>query len=75
MDFIFVEDPTLEGASIEELQRRFQAWARKDIAGRFDVDNVLGSRSSRYKFFVRVDSEGLRNGYVGLVQGWPYAPG
>ena len=75
MDFIFVEDPALEGASIEELQRRFQAWAREDIAGTFDLDNALGTRGSRYEFFLRVDDQGLRNGYVGLVQGWPYAPG
>lgn len=27
MDFVFVKDPALEGASVHELQRRFQAWA------------------------------------------------
>jgi hypothetical protein len=76
MDFIFVEDPALEGASIEELQHRFQAWAREDTAGIFDVDSdALGTRGSRYEFFLRADDEGLRNGYVGLVQGWPCDPG
>lgn len=75
MDFVFVEDPALEGASVEELQRRFQAWACGDNTARFDMESPQGSRGSRYEFFLRVDGEGLWNGYVGLVQGWPNFPG
>jgi hypothetical protein len=71
MDFIFVEDPGLENASIDELQRRFQAWARENNTLGDDLDNPYGNRGSRHGFFLRVDGEGLWNGYVGLVQGWP----
>lgn len=34
MDFVFVDDPALEGASVAELQRRFQACARADKPAR-----------------------------------------
>ncbi|WYZ42102.1 hypothetical protein EsH8_V_000997 [Colletotrichum jinshuiense] len=76
MDFVFVEDPALEGASVEELRHRFQAWAREDSTASRDMnDSTKGSRGSRYEFFIRVDGEGLWNGYVGLVQAWPESPG
>lgn len=79
MDFVFVEDPVLEGASVEELRRRFQAWARDDnnnnSTANFDMDDITqGSRGSRYEFFLRVDGEGLWNGHVGLVRAWPESP-
>jgi hypothetical protein len=76
MDFVFVEDPKLEGASVEELRRRFQTWARGNNTASFDMDdNTQGSRGSRYEFFLKVDGEGLWNGYVGLVRAWPDSPG
>ncbi len=76
MDFVFVEDPALEGASVEELRRRFQVWARDDNAVSLDMDdNTPGSRGSRREFFLKVDGEGLWNGYVGLVRAWPDSPG
>jgi hypothetical protein len=34
MDFVFVDDPALEGASVVELQRRFQACGRADKPAR-----------------------------------------
>ena len=71
MDFVFVEDPALEDASIDELQCRFQAWARKDNTSGVDLDDPQCWRRSRHSFFLRVDGEGLWGGYVGLVQGWP----
>ena len=75
LDFVFVEDPTLEGASIQELQRRFQAWARENNPG-VDLDNdQIMSRGARYEFFLRVDGEGVWGGYVSLVRGWPLTPG
>jgi hypothetical protein len=76
MDFVFVEDPALEDASVEELRRRFQAWARDDNTASFEMDDgTQGSRGSRYEFFLKVDGEGLWNGYVGLIQAWPHSPG
>ncbi|KAK0724577.1 hypothetical protein B0H67DRAFT_641094 [Lasiosphaeris hirsuta] len=84
MDFVFVEDPALEGASVEELRCHFQAWARNDNNNNnnnnrttsFDMDdNTQGSRGSRYEFFLKVDGEGLWNGHVGLVRAWPDSPG
>jgi hypothetical protein len=72
MDFVFIEDPALEGASVAELQKRFQAWVRQDYTGAGDLDNPRGYRGARYDFFVKVDGEGLWNGYLGLVPGgWP----
>ena len=76
MDFVFVQDPALEGASVEELRSRFQAWARDDNTAGFDMDDdTQGSRGSRYEFFLKVDGEGLWNGYVGLARAWPGSPG
>jgi hypothetical protein len=76
MDFVFVQDPALEGASIAELQRRFQAWARADDPSLdMDDDTQRMTRGPRYEFFLRVDGEGLWGSYVGLVQGWPLSPG
>lgn len=68
MDFVLVEDPALEGASIDELQRRFQAWVREN-ASSAELEDPW--RPPRYNFFLRVDGEGLLDGSVGLVQGWP----
>lgn len=73
MDFRFIEAPALEDAPVEELQRRFQAWAREDNAAGFNVDYV--PQSSRHGFFLRVDGEALWNGYVSLVRAWPESPG
>ncbi|KAK4151658.1 hypothetical protein C8A00DRAFT_35700 [Chaetomidium leptoderma] len=42
MDFVLVQDPALEGASVRELQRRFQDWARG--ADNMDTSNAQGSR-------------------------------
>ncbi|KAM0326311.1 hypothetical protein ACHAQA_006910 [Verticillium albo-atrum] len=75
MEFVFVEDPSLEDASVEELRRRFQAWARDD-SGCLNMDNAATmSRGARYEFFIRVDDEGLWGGYVGLARSWPESPG
>ncbi len=72
MDFVFVEDATLEGASVEKLQRRFQAWARADQPA-VDMDDAQITRDARHEFFLMVDGEGLWGGYVGLVRGWPFS--
>lgn len=74
MDFIFVEDPALEGVSVEELRSRFQVWARDENLPDYDLDSTQGSRGSRYEFFLKVDGEGLWNGYVGLAQAWTDSP-
>ncbi|KAK3902815.1 hypothetical protein C8A05DRAFT_43834 [Staphylotrichum tortipilum] len=63
MDFVFVEDPAP------------RAWARADNPA-FDMDDTqIMTRGARYDFFLMVDGEGLWGGYIGLVQGWPLAPG
>lgn len=74
MDFIFVEDPSLEGASVEALRSRFQAWVNDENLPDYDIDNTQGSRGSRYEFFLKVDGEGLWNCYVGLAQAWTDSP-
>lgn len=73
MEFLFIEEAALENAPTEELHRRFQAWAREDSAAGVNTDYVL--QGSRYGVFLRVDSEALWNGYVGLVWAWPESPG
>lgn len=68
MDFVFVEDPALEGASRQELKRRFRTWAVKDGA-----DPDLGetdSRDTRHAFFLQVDAECLTNARIIIVRGW-----
>ncbi|KAK3896352.1 hypothetical protein C8A05DRAFT_20649 [Staphylotrichum tortipilum] len=69
MDFVFIEDPTLEGAEIAELQRRFRAWATEDSGG-VDFENSQVLAEARYRYFLRVDGEGLWGGWVGLNEGW-----
>lgn len=74
MEFIFIEDPSLEGASIEELQHRFQAWAEAHPDYVY-YEGRSRSRATRFNFFLKADAELMRRGDLGLVQGWPYAPG
>ncbi|KAH0531012.1 hypothetical protein TsFJ059_005575 [Trichoderma semiorbis] len=77
LDWAFVEDPELEGALLDELKRRFRAWARSEVKGRFDVDNPPYVRGSRYEYFIQVDEAALRslvgnpsNGHVNIVRAW-----
>lgn len=60
MDWAFVEDPALEGASLEELKQRFRAWARAENPN-YDIDNIFCSRGSRYTFFIQVNEDALRD--------------
>ncbi len=61
---VFVDDPALEGASVAELQQRFQAWARA-VRSDVDMDGAeVMSRGARHEFFLKVDGEGLWGGYV-----------
>jgi hypothetical protein len=73
MDFIFIEDPSLEGASTEELQHRFQAWAKAHPD--YVYHERSRSRATRFDFFIKADAELMRRGDIGLVQGWPIEPG
>ncbi|KAL6815346.1 hypothetical protein GGI42DRAFT_362756 [Trichoderma sp. SZMC 28013] len=79
LDWVFVEDPELEGASLDELKRRFRAWARSEVQGRFDIDDTTTffSRGSRYEYFIQVDEAALlslvgdpSNGHVNIVRAW-----
>jgi hypothetical protein len=71
-DFVFVEDPALEDAPIDELRRRFQQWVREDTGRDIEAgDGVQPALGPRHNFFVRWDGEGMWGGYVGLIQAWP----
>ncbi|KAL8909497.1 MAG: hypothetical protein Q9207_000177 [Kuettlingeria erythrocarpa] len=67
LEWTFVSDPiTLDGASRDQLRRRFRAWAAE--AGRTEQPraadhekNWNGLRSQRYTYFVQVDEEALRS--------------
>jgi hypothetical protein len=57
MDFVFVEDLSLENADLETLKRRFRAWA---IADGTDPTEEQGlTRDTRHAFFIQVDEESL----------------
>lgn len=75
MDWVFVEDSdTLNGATREELKRRFRDWARArnpDV----DMDKPVWGRSSRFTYFIEVDEEtlcsiGSSDAHVKIVRGW-----
>ncbi|PKK53641.1 hypothetical protein CI102_985 [Trichoderma harzianum] len=77
LDWVFVEDPELEGASLDELKRRFRAWARSEVQGEYDIDTTSYNRGSRHGYFIQVDEaallslvKGLSNGHVNIVRGW-----
>ncbi|KAJ0304767.1 hypothetical protein COL516b_005543 [Colletotrichum fioriniae] len=80
MDIIFVDDPTLEGVSVSDLQRRFRAWVQKEDMGPFETDESGGSerhyvpRGARHEFFILVDDVGLHSSFVSLVRGFPHDP-
>ena len=84
LDLVFVEDAALEGASLDELRRRFREWARRENP-HYDIDDDsnLASRGSRFEFFIQVDEGALRSvldrannrvdlktGYVNMAQAW-----
>jgi hypothetical protein len=80
LDWVFVEDPELEHASLDELKRRFRAWARVENPN-YNIDNAPGGRGSRYTYFIQVDEAALRSmpnvpddptnpGHVNIVRAW-----
>jgi hypothetical protein len=60
LEWVFVEGPELEGASLEELKHKFRAWARSE-APNYDIDNTTLSRGSRHTYFIQVDEVALRS--------------
>ncbi|KAL6838120.1 hypothetical protein V8C40DRAFT_231633 [Trichoderma camerunense] len=77
LDWVFVEDHKLEGASLDELKHRFRAWARSEVQGGYDIDTTSHNRGSRHTYFIQVDEAALlslvggsSNGYVNIVRGW-----
>lgn len=61
LEWKVVEDPKLEGASVEEVKRRFDAWA-EDVVGEYErtsTDNVRAL--PRFNFCVLVDEKCLAN--------------
>ncbi|KAI6777841.1 uncharacterized protein J7T54_000550 [Emericellopsis cladophorae] len=76
MDFVFVEDPALEGASVGSLQRRFRAWVREENMVPYFIDEeknerVYEPRGARHEFFIVVDDTALHGSHVSLVCGFP----
>lgn len=72
MDWKFVEDRELEGASLRKLKRRFREWVAGEVP---EVDVNRGedvNLGSRYTFFVRVDEESLRSIFHGCGEPFPY---
>ena len=77
LEWTFMEDPRLEGASLDELKRRFKEFARAESVVVDDYTQIPWG--SRYRFFLQVDEEslrsmsdpgpaGLRKGHVKLVR-------
>ncbi|KAM3534804.1 hypothetical protein MY4038_001885 [Beauveria bassiana] len=58
VDWRFVSDPALQGASKEALRERFRAWVAED---RSDPPARPGYMSSRHSHFVQVDEASLRS--------------
>lgn len=78
MDFIFVDDPALEGALVGDLQRRFRAWVEEEKMVPFEVsdsgERVYVPRGARHEFFLKVDEVGLHAYHASLVRGFPEDP-
>lgn len=88
MDWVFVEHREhrehLDGASRQDLKRRFRDWARAENPG-WDIDGEEYGRGSWYTFFFQVDepallsiatgsdaypTQGDGRPYVNTVRGW-----
>ncbi|KAK0614552.1 trehalose utilization-domain-containing protein [Immersiella caudata] len=78
LDWVFVEDPELEGASLGELKRRFREFVRRELGKEEGTLEVL-DWGSRYTHFIVVDQEALWSmmdaddlykGHVRIVRGW-----
>ncbi|UKZ90851.1 uncharacterized protein TrAFT101_005849 [Trichoderma asperellum] len=82
LDWAWVEDHELEGASLSELKRRFRAWVRADTQDSpCDIGATPYENISRYTYFIQVDEESLvsclreagvdlHGGHVNIVRGW-----
>ncbi|CAI0648233.1 unnamed protein product [Colletotrichum noveboracense] len=77
MDFIFVDDPSLDNISIADLQRRFRTWVESEGMLPFTPsqsdpqETVYVPRGARYEFFIMVDELALASPCVKLVRGFP----
>lgn len=82
LDLIWVEDPQLEDAPLEELKRRFKAWVSTDMQDpNFVYANELLRLGSRHSYFFQVDEESLVSclhetgvdldkGHINMVCAW-----
>ncbi len=61
LDWIFVEDPGLEGATLDDLKKRFRSWALAEIPHLRTPSTPLYSRGVRYRYFIQVDEDSLRS--------------
>lgn len=59
MDWTFIEDPALEGASREELKLKFRSWVKSSKG--VDSIDTTHNQDSRHAFFIYVDEEALKD--------------
>ncbi|KAK2029755.1 hypothetical protein LX32DRAFT_638865 [Colletotrichum zoysiae] len=77
MDFIFVDDPSLDNISITDLQRRFHTWAEFEGMLPFmpsqsnPQEMVYVPCGARYESFIMVDELALSSPCVKFVRGFP----
>lgn len=82
LNWVWVEDAELEGASLDELKRRFRAWVRTDTqSSSYDIGVKPFENVSRYTYFIQIDEDSLVSclrecgvdlfgGHVNIVRGW-----
>ncbi|KAL6904757.1 hypothetical protein GGI43DRAFT_398023 [Trichoderma evansii] len=82
LDWVWVEDPELEGTSLGELKRRFKAWVRTDTQGsNYDMGATPCENVSRYTYFIQIDEDSLVSclreasvdlygRHLNIVRGW-----
>ena len=64
LDYVFVSDPTLEGASREQLRTRFRKWRKPAIQAenpRRPLPKEWDEIPARYVYFVHVDEDSLNS--------------
>ncbi|KAK1593808.1 uncharacterized protein LY79DRAFT_684942 [Colletotrichum navitas] len=77
MDFIFIDDHSLDNISIADLQRRFRTWVESENMVPFKPSQsdpreiVYVPRGARYEFFIMADELALLSPCVKLVRGLP----
>ncbi|KAK5656598.1 hypothetical protein OQA88_4577 [Cercophora sp. LCS_1] len=69
MNYRFIDDPAVGNLELEAMKEHFRTWAEGERA--FNEAN----KGTRHTFFIRVDEEALREGWVQVVHGWELGSG